>query len=383
MPDLYPTDKEITIFGEKVKYPGLDQNGKFTNGSFTDPKQLASFIPAETLNLILDNLGEAIKSVGLEPNNIDTDQLAKAISYYAINNTVFSERIEKAIVMSQTWNFVTPDENGIIYSHTVDLKQLLADKIRQKKENIKIIDWNIVSNDDNSYSMIKAYNSELSSKLEEKIDSKLHGDFLCVLERENMGNSQMHLGIAIQIADELTEDIKDLQVPRGDGNFLNYTECMSFYNELKKTCIEASQKYRASIILNSSAFGNGILFYPEFYVNAILISSAVPYASSCCFANFVKDSNVKYDINANPTKASSDYFFSECIIDCFTNTDNTAVESFEVDSSAIFNSSSILFHGDKIKINIKLLKNEDINVLYMLLSNVYDINIRYSIIRNN
>ncbi|TXJ53695.1 hypothetical protein EPJ67_12290, partial [Brachyspira aalborgi] len=95
---LYPTEEEITMFGEKIKYPGL-KDGKFTNGSFSDPKQLASFSPAETLNLILDNLGEAIKSIGLEPNNTDIDQLAKVISKVE-NNPVLSERIENAINLS-------------------------------------------------------------------------------------------------------------------------------------------------------------------------------------------------------------------------------------------------------------------------------------------
>ena len=135
---LYPNEEEITMFGEKIKYPGL-KDGKFTNGSFSDPKQLASFIPAETLNLILDNLGEAIKSVGLEPNNTDIDQLAKVISKVE-NNPVLSERIENAINLSNNEiDYVTPDENGIVYSQTVDLQQVLADKLGQNKENIKII----------------------------------------------------------------------------------------------------------------------------------------------------------------------------------------------------------------------------------------------------
>ena len=131
---LYPNEEEITMFGEKMKYPGL-KDGKFTNGSFSDPKQLASFIPAETLNLILDNLGEAIKSVGLEPNNTDIYQLAKVISKVE-NNPVLSERIENAINLSNNEiDYVTPDENGIVYSQTVDLQQVLADKLGQNKKN--------------------------------------------------------------------------------------------------------------------------------------------------------------------------------------------------------------------------------------------------------
>jgi hypothetical protein len=143
---LYPNEEEITMFGEKMKYPGL-KDGKFTNGSFSDPKQLASFIPAETLNLILDNLGEAIKSVGLEPNNTDIDQLAKVISKVE-NNPVLSERIENAINLSNNEiDYVTPDENGIVYSQTVDLQQVLADKLGQNKKIVSNYSYSHISID--------------------------------------------------------------------------------------------------------------------------------------------------------------------------------------------------------------------------------------------
>jgi hypothetical protein len=165
---LYPTEEEITMFGEKIKYPGL-KDGKFTNGSFSDPKQLASFIPAETLNLILDNLGEAIKSVGLEPNNTDIDQLAKVISKVE-NNPVLSERIENAINLSNNEvDYVTPDENGIVYSQTVDLQQVLADKLGQNKKivsnyfysHISIDLLNIMFSAPSVISRLSVYNSAI------------------------------------------------------------------------------------------------------------------------------------------------------------------------------------------------------------------------------
>lgn len=165
---LYPTEEEITMFGEKMKYPGL-KDGKFTNGSFSDPKQLASFIPAETLNLILDNLGEAIKSVGLEPNNTDIDQLAKVISKVE-NNPVLSERIENAINLSNNEvDYVTPDENGIVYSQTVDLQQVLADKLGQNKKivsnyfysHISIDLLNIMFSAPSVISRLSVYNSAI------------------------------------------------------------------------------------------------------------------------------------------------------------------------------------------------------------------------------
>ena len=165
---LYPTEEEITMFGEKIKYPGL-KDGKFTNGSFSDPKQLASFITAETLNLILDNLGEAIKSVGLEPNNTDIDQLAKVISKVE-NNPVLSERIENAINLSNNEvDYVTPDENGIVYSQTVDLQQVLADKLGQNKKivsnyfysHISIDLLNIMFSAPSVISRLSVYNSAI------------------------------------------------------------------------------------------------------------------------------------------------------------------------------------------------------------------------------
>ncbi|WP_427193704.1 hypothetical protein KP615_09875 [Treponema denticola] len=77
MAGMYPENQELSIFGERVQWPGLDSTGKFTNGSFTNPLEKPSFIPAETLNLILDNLGELIKKLGETPNNAAIDQLAK------------------------------------------------------------------------------------------------------------------------------------------------------------------------------------------------------------------------------------------------------------------------------------------------------------------
>ena len=79
MAGMYPDNQELSIFGEKVQWPGVDSSGKFTNGSFTDPLVKPSFIPAETINLILDNLSELIKKLGGTPNNKSTKQLAELL----------------------------------------------------------------------------------------------------------------------------------------------------------------------------------------------------------------------------------------------------------------------------------------------------------------
>lgn len=76
MAGMYPENEEITIFGEKVQWPGVDKNGKFTNGSFSDPHEPPSFIPAGTINLILDNLSGLITKLGGIPDNSSVEQLA-------------------------------------------------------------------------------------------------------------------------------------------------------------------------------------------------------------------------------------------------------------------------------------------------------------------
>jgi len=80
MPGLYPDDKIVNMYGEDVKYPGLDPDTqKFTDGDFTNPLKKPSFIPAATFNLILDNLESCIKELGVKPNNKDPDQLIRAL----------------------------------------------------------------------------------------------------------------------------------------------------------------------------------------------------------------------------------------------------------------------------------------------------------------
>jgi hypothetical protein len=80
MAGMYPADEILSIFGEQVQWPGLDPaNGKFTNGSFTDPLVKPSFIPAETVNLILDNLAGLITACGGTPNSTSADQLKNAV----------------------------------------------------------------------------------------------------------------------------------------------------------------------------------------------------------------------------------------------------------------------------------------------------------------
>ena len=75
---IYPKERRLVIDGETVTYPGL-KDGKFTDGDPADPAKKPSFIPAESINLLLDNLSDVITASGLTPNNTGTDQLRKAL----------------------------------------------------------------------------------------------------------------------------------------------------------------------------------------------------------------------------------------------------------------------------------------------------------------
>ena len=79
MAGMYPNNQNIEIFGEQVSWPGVDATGKFSNGSFSDPMVKPSFIPAETINLIIDNLESIITKCGGTPNAISKTQVADAL----------------------------------------------------------------------------------------------------------------------------------------------------------------------------------------------------------------------------------------------------------------------------------------------------------------
>ena len=92
MAGMYPKDETITMFGKKVRWPGLDPgSGKFTNGDFNNPENSPSFIPAETINLILDNLSTVISNAGIEPNPEDPRQLINALKEHILNDVLIGE----------------------------------------------------------------------------------------------------------------------------------------------------------------------------------------------------------------------------------------------------------------------------------------------------
>ena len=95
---------------------------------------------------IVDKSNEVIETI----KNSSLDEiisLNKVISKVE-NNPVLSERIENAINLSNNEiDYVTPDENGIVYSQTVDLQQVLADKLGQNKKIVSNYSYSHISID--------------------------------------------------------------------------------------------------------------------------------------------------------------------------------------------------------------------------------------------
>lgn len=76
MAGMFPTNKEVTVFGKTIKFPGVTDAGEYTNGDFEDPDTPPSYIDADTQNLILHNLNSLIVTLGGKANNTDKSQLA-------------------------------------------------------------------------------------------------------------------------------------------------------------------------------------------------------------------------------------------------------------------------------------------------------------------
>lgn len=83
MAGMYPENKEITVFGKTVRFPGVNAEGKFTNGDFSNPDVPPSYLDADTLNLVIDNLNSLISHLGSEADNKNADQLSRLFTVSA------------------------------------------------------------------------------------------------------------------------------------------------------------------------------------------------------------------------------------------------------------------------------------------------------------
>ena len=151
---LYPKDQEITVFGENIKYPNMGEDGKFTNGSFSDPKIKPSFIPAETINLILDNLENVIKEAGIESNNQDANQLINAVKKLAGDNvSKFKYKLEE-FDTGKTWI-----DDRIIYGRVFVIENLNTQHFPIEVHTFDDIDKMI------DYKIIGVYNYDVVKQL--------------------------------------------------------------------------------------------------------------------------------------------------------------------------------------------------------------------------
>jgi hypothetical protein len=80
---MYPNNQALEIFGEQVQWPGVGADGKFHNGDFNDPQSPPCYVPAESINLILDNLTALITKCGGTPDSVSPSQLADLVTHLA------------------------------------------------------------------------------------------------------------------------------------------------------------------------------------------------------------------------------------------------------------------------------------------------------------
>lgn len=139
MAGMYPTNKEIQSFGKTVKFPGVDENGKFTNGDFSNPDIPPSFLDANTVNLIIDNLNALIAHLGGNANNTDGEQLKKLFSITAEANKAIkrdSEGRAKVAPPVEADDIARKKEVDDIINGDVELKKLTVQgDIVQRGEN--------------------------------------------------------------------------------------------------------------------------------------------------------------------------------------------------------------------------------------------------------
>ncbi|WP_147613900.1 gp53-like domain-containing protein [Treponema pectinovorum] len=139
MAGMYPDNKEISSFGKTVKFPGVDEHGKFTNGDFSNPDIPPSFLDANTVNLIIDNLNALVAHLGGNANNTDGEQLKKLFSITAEANKAIKRDSEGRAKVSPP---VEPDdiarkkEIDDIINGDIELKKLTVQgDIIQRGEN--------------------------------------------------------------------------------------------------------------------------------------------------------------------------------------------------------------------------------------------------------
>ena len=125
MGGMYPDNREIEIFGEQVSWPGMGADGKFTNGSFSDPMVKPGFIPAESINRIIDNVAGLVASPGGSPDNTDANQLGNAVLRRPEKDARARERGDESVL--------------------AETKKLVDKSLAELKEQIRDGEWPVGS----------------------------------------------------------------------------------------------------------------------------------------------------------------------------------------------------------------------------------------------
>lgn len=130
MAGMYPDNQTISLFGETIEWPGMGADGKFTNGSFSDPQEQPSRIPADTFNLLIDNMSELIVKLGGQPNNISVQQLADVFTAAALSKkAVMRDENGRAKIAPRPAN-VNPDPDDIArYGEVVEAAAAQNDRL--------------------------------------------------------------------------------------------------------------------------------------------------------------------------------------------------------------------------------------------------------------
>lgn len=122
---MYPENKKMEIAGKEILFPGVDENGKFTNGDFSDTEKPASFIPAEWANLITDNLSFLIEKASMISNNNDSNQVFDSIVKIA------TDIVDKAMIEK-----IFPVGRFIITTKDEDPSSMYPETIWQLKDGV-------------------------------------------------------------------------------------------------------------------------------------------------------------------------------------------------------------------------------------------------------
>jgi hypothetical protein len=108
------------MFGTQMSWPGMGPHGNFTNGSFTDPEVKPSMIPAETINLLIDNIAELIGKLGGMPANSGTLQLADRFTAEALSRRAMMRDVNGSAKIAARPANVNADPDDLVRQGDLD-----------------------------------------------------------------------------------------------------------------------------------------------------------------------------------------------------------------------------------------------------------------------